>query len=93
MDSQAAQIAQAPEPLNQKDVLQIVELCLDLQSKELTGSKFLAEMEKIIGGLRLNAIEEELSEAQKQKEAKEKEMLLKILLVNGFDENEAENFI
>ena len=63
-------------------MLQIVELCLDLQSKdkELTGSKFIAEIEKKIGGLKQNAIEEELSEDQKQEEAKVKEMLLKILL-------------
>jgi len=46
-----------------------------------------------ISSLKCNAINEEVAEAEAQREAKEKDMLLKILSSNGFDLKEAEYFI
>ncbi len=44
-----------------------------------------------ISSLKCNAINKEVAEAAAQREAKEKDMLLKILASNGFGQKEAEN--
>ena len=54
-------------------------ICQALEAQGLKESELLAELEKKIAALKEKAIEEELSEAQKQKEAKFNDMLLKIL--------------
>ncbi len=45
-----------------------------------------------ISSLKCNAVNEEVAEAEEKKEAKEKQMLLKILTSNGIDLKESENF-
>ena len=45
-----------------------------------------------ISAFKYNAINKEVAEAEEKKEAKEKQMLLKILTSNGIDLKEAENF-
>ena len=60
-------------------------ICQALEAQGLKESELLAELEKKIAALKEKAIEDELSEAQKQKETKVKDMLLKILLENGFN--------
>ncbi len=45
-----------------------------------------------ISAIKCNAIDIEVAEAEEKKEAKEKQMLLKILTSNGIDLKEAENF-
>ena len=45
-----------------------------------------------ISAFKFNAINIEVAEAEEKKEAKEKQMLLKILTSNGIDLKEAENF-
>jgi len=60
-------------------------ICQDLEAQGLKESELLAELEKKIAALKEKAIEDELSEAQKKKETKVKDMLLKILLENGFN--------
>ena len=49
----------------------------------------MARLEQKISSLKCNAINEEVAEAEAQREAKEKDMLLKILSSNGFDLKEA----
>ena len=60
-------------------------ICQALEAQGLKESELLAELEKKIAALKEKAIEDELSEAQKKKETKVKDMLLKILLENGFN--------
>ena len=60
-------------------------ICQALEAQGLKESELLAKLEKKIAALKEKAIEDELSEAQKQKETKVKDMLLKILLENGFN--------
>ena len=45
-----------------------------------------------ITSLKCKAVNKEVAEAEEKKEAKEKQMLLKILTSNGIEEKEAENF-
>jgi hypothetical protein len=45
-----------------------------------------------ISAFKCNAINIEVAEAEEKKEAKEKQMLLKILTSNGINLKEAENF-
>ena len=45
-----------------------------------------------ISAIKCNAIDIEVAEAEEKKEAKEKQMLLKILTSNGIKSKEAENF-
>ena len=70
----------------------VLELCGNLSSKNLKESKLLEKLEIKISALKCNAINIEVAEAEEKKEAKEKQMLLKILTSNGIEEKEAENF-
>jgi hypothetical protein len=45
-----------------------------------------------ISAFKCNAINIEVAEAEEKKEAKEKQMLLKILTSNGIEKKESENF-
>ena len=45
-----------------------------------------------ISASKCNTINKEVAEAEEKKEAKEKQMLLKVLNSNGIEEKEAENF-
>ena len=45
----------------------------------------MARLEMQISGLKCNAVNKEVAEAEEIKEAKEKQMLLKILTSNGID--------
>ena len=45
-----------------------------------------------ISAFKCNAINNEVAEAEEKKEAKEKQMLQKILTSNGIEEKEAEKF-
>ncbi len=52
----------------------------------------MARLEMQISALKCNAVNKEVAEAEEKKEAKEKQMLLKILTSNGIEEKESENF-